>query len=87
MISIDEIVEIEKALHHDAVKNGIEFDAVRVFTALDEQYKILHGSNKQYIGTDQYEPKQDEKIDCCLNRLNSAYEVIKDYYLTNEVNE
>ncbi len=87
MISIDEIVEVQLAIQWDADRNGVQFDAIKVYMAFYEQDRLLSGSNTKYLRTGEYEQKQDQRVDCCLNRLNSAYEVIKDYYLTNEVNE
>lgn len=87
VILLNEITDMLVGLQADANRNFIDFDAIRLYQSFYEQDKILTGSNKKFIGTPEYDVRQDRRIDCCLNRLNYAYEEIKQYYIKNGVNE
>jgi len=87
MIPLEEITEIIVSIQADVDRSYVELDAMQLYRAFYEQDKAINGSNKQYIGTPEYDKKQDARVDCCLNRLNYAYEEIKLYYISNGVDE
>jgi len=80
---LEQLVEIEK-LQEYANDLGVDAECLRMYQAFYEQHKTTHGSYKQYIRTDEYDQKMQERDNWIYDRMK---ETIDCKYQMNRENQ